>query len=74
MELIGSPDDTYSAVEEREVIAGNWRELTDLERKVVSLRLVDDLPQREIGKRVGFSQMHISRVLRRAMERLTPAA
>ena len=74
VELIGSPDDTYSAVEEREVIAGNWRELTDLERKVVSLRLVDDLPQREIGKRVGFSQMHISRVLRRAMEHLTPAA
>jgi RNA polymerase sigma-B factor len=40
----------------------------------VRLRIVDDLPQREIGRRVGFSQMHVSRVLRRALERLAPAA
>ena len=72
-ELIGSQDDTYSAVDDRELIAGNWRELSDLERRVVRLRLVDELPQREIGRRVGFSQMHISRVLRRALDRLAPA-
>ena len=72
-ELIGSEDDTYSAVDDRELIAGNWRELSDLERRVVRLRLVDELPQREIGRRVGFSQMHISRVLRRALDRLAPA-
>jgi RNA polymerase sigma-B factor len=73
-ELIGSQDDTYVAVEDREVIAGNWKDLSELERRVVRLRLVDELPQREIGRRVGFSQMHISRVLRRALERLAPAA
>jgi RNA polymerase sigma-B factor len=73
-DLIGSQDETYFAVEDREVIAGNWKDLTDLERRVVRLRLVDELPQREIGRRVGFSQMHISRVLRRALERLAPAA
>jgi RNA polymerase sigma-B factor len=73
-ELIGSQDETYVAVEDREVIAGNWKDLSELERRVVRLRLVDELPQREIGRRVGFSQMHISRVLRRALERLAPAA
>jgi RNA polymerase sigma-B factor len=73
-ELIGSQDDTYVAVEDREVIAGKWKDLSELERRVVRLRLVDELPQREIGQRVGFSQMHISRVLRRALERLEPAA
>ena len=56
------------------VIAGNWTGLSDLERQVVRLRLVDELPQREIGRRVGFSQMHVSRVLRRALEHLEPAA
>ena len=71
---IGSADDTFAAVEDREVIAGNWKELSELERRVVRLRLVDELPQREIGRRVGFSQMHISRVLRRALEQLEPAA
>jgi RNA polymerase sigma-B factor len=73
-DLIGSQDQSYFAVEDREVIAGNWKGLSDLERRVVRLRLVDELPQREIGRRVGFSQMHISRVLRRALERLAPAA
>ena len=73
-DLIGSQDQSYFAVEDREVIAGNWKGLSDLERRVVRLRLVDELPQREIGLRVGFSQMHISRVLRRALERLAPAA
>lgn len=73
-DLIGGQDDSYSAIEEREAIAGNWKELSELEREVVSLRLVDELPQREIGLRVGFSQMHVSRVLRRALERLAPAA
>ena len=73
-DLIGARDETYSAVDDREAIAGNWRDLSELERRVVRLRLVDELPQREIGRRVGFSQMHISRVLRRALERLAPAA
>jgi RNA polymerase sigma-B factor len=73
-ELVGARDDMYAAVEDREVIAGNWTGLSDLERQVVRLRLVDGLPQREIGRRVGFSQMHVSRVLRRALERLEPAA
>ena len=73
-ERLGSTDRTYSAVDDRELIAGNWKELSDLERQVVRLRIVDDLPQREIGRRVGFSQMHVSRVLRRALERLAPAA
>lgn len=71
-ERIGAPDTELSAVEDRELIAGNWKELSDLERRVVRLRLVHELPQREIGRRVGFSQMHISRVLRRALERLAP--
>lgn len=71
-ERIGVPDNELSAVEDRELIAGNWKKLSDLERRVVRLRLVHALPQREIGRRVGFSQMHVSRVLRRALERLAP--
>jgi RNA polymerase sigma-B factor len=74
VELVGSRDERYAAVEDRTVIAGNWTGLSDLERQVVRLRLVDELPQREIGRRVGFSQMHVSRVLRRALEHLEPAA
>jgi RNA polymerase sigma-B factor len=35
---------------------------------------VDDLTQREIGDRIGFSQMHVSRLLRRALGRLQSSA
>jgi RNA polymerase sigma-B factor len=42
--------------------------------EVVRLRFQEDLMQREIGKRVGCSQMHVSRILRDALTRLREAA
>jgi RNA polymerase sigma-B factor len=41
-----------------------------VERQVLSLRLVCELTQREISQRIGCSQMHVSRLLRRSMMRL----
>ena len=40
---------------------------------MLELRFVYDLTQREIGERLGSSQMHVSRVLRRALSRLETA-
>jgi RNA polymerase sigma-B factor len=44
--------------------------LPKLEREVVLLRFVEELTQDEIAERIGFSQMHVSRLLRRAIERM----
>jgi RNA polymerase sigma-B factor len=44
--------------------------LPDNEREVVLLRFFADLSQSEIAARVGFSQMHVSRLLRRAVARM----
>jgi RNA polymerase sigma-B factor len=41
---------------------------------VLELRFTSDLTQREIGDRLGYSQMHVSRLLRRALNRLDTAA
>jgi RNA polymerase sigma-B factor len=38
------------------------------------LRFHEDLTQAEIGARVGCSQMHVSRILRAALARLTAEA
>ena len=46
------------------------RHLSQREREIVRLRFNEDLTQAEIGARVGLSQMHISRVLRNALEKL----
>jgi len=40
------------------------------EREIVLLRFVEELGQDEIAARVGISQMHVSRLLRRALARL----
>jgi RNA polymerase sigma-B factor len=48
--------------------------LDDRSWEVVRLRFQEDLMQREIGKRVGCSQMHVSRILRDALTRLREAA
>jgi RNA polymerase sigma-B factor len=45
-------------------------ELPELERTVIVLRFFQDLNQSDIAARVGYSQMHVSRLLRRALERL----
>jgi RNA polymerase sigma-B factor len=44
--------------------------LPELERQIVVLRFFHDLDQYEIAGRVGCSQMHVSRLLRRALDRL----
>jgi RNA polymerase sigma-B factor len=48
--------------------------LTERERTIVELRFGEDLTQEEIGKRVGISQMQVSRLLRQALVKLSAAA
>ena len=73
VELLGGDDDGFQLAESREVIARAWRALSELEREVVTLRFADGLTQREIGQRIGYSQMHVSRLLRRSLNRLISA-
>jgi RNA polymerase sigma-B factor len=44
--------------------------LPQLEREVIMLRFFQELDQYEIAARVGYSQMHVSRLQRRALARL----
>ena len=74
VDLLGREDSAYDLVEDREAIASTWHALPDVERKVVELRFMHDLTQREIGEQIGYSQMHVSRLLRRALTRLERAA
>ena len=62
----------YELVEDRDAIASNWKALSEVERKVLELRFMSDLTQREIGDRIGYSQMHVSRLLRAPSVALRP--
>jgi RNA polymerase sigma-B factor len=74
VDLLGNDDSSFELVEDRQAISSAWRDLPDVEQQVLQLRFVHDLTQREIGERIGYSQMHVSRLLRRALNRLEAAA
>ena len=48
--------------------------LDEIEREVLRLRFAEDLTQSKIAEQVGYSQMHVSRILRRALGKLRDAA
>jgi len=60
----------YERVEQRAVLDRLLASLTRREREVLRLRFDEDLCQREIGERIGVSQMQVSRILREALRRL----
>jgi RNA polymerase sigma-B factor len=74
VDLLGGEDAAYELVADRDAIASSWKALTPMERWVVELRFMHGLKQREIGERIGYSQMHVSRLLRRALSQLETAA
>jgi RNA polymerase sigma-B factor len=71
---IGVEEDGFATAEQRVMYQQLAPCLTAREREVVRLRFEEDLMQEEIGKRVGVSQMQVSRVLRQALAKLTAAA
>ena len=73
-ETLGNEDDGFELAEHRQALAASWSTLSDVEREVLSLRLVHEMTQREISQRIGCSQMHVSRLLRRSMIRLDAGA
>ena len=44
--------------------------LSERDRTIVTLRFFENLTQSEIAERVGISQMHVSRLLARALDAL----
>jgi RNA polymerase sigma-B factor len=72
-ETLGSEEDGYELVELGNSVAPAFRALPDREQAILKLRFVDDLTQAEIAERVGISQMHVSRLIRRALGQLSAA-
>ena len=73
-ERIGGDDPGFELVEDRATLDATAGVLDETEREVLQLRFAEDLTQSKIAERVGYSQMHVSRILRRALGRLRDAA
>jgi len=53
-----------------EAVATHWEELPEREQRILVMRFYGNLTQAEIGDRLGISQMHVSRLLARALSHL----
>ncbi|HEY2579008.1 MAG TPA: sigma-70 family RNA polymerase sigma factor [Streptosporangiaceae bacterium] len=74
-EVLGGDDPGVEHTLDMEAVTAHWGELPVREQRILLLRFYGNLTQAEIGERLGISQMHVSRLLARALgylrERLT---
>ena len=70
VERLGGEDPGYERVEAEVDVDRLLATLPATEREALRLRFKEDLVQREIGQRLGISQMHVSRLIRQAIEQL----
>jgi RNA polymerase sigma-B factor len=70
LESLGEIEHEYEVSEDRAVLAPGLRALDDRERRILHLRFFEGLTQSQIAQQVGISQMHVSRLIRRALEKI----
>src|SRR5437899_6304390 len=70
---LGTEEERYELVEYGAAIAPTLKALSPRERLILHLRFVEDLTQSEIAERIGVSQMHVSRLIRRSLAQLRAA-
>ena len=68
---VATEETGFGAAEDAMLLERLMRVLTPRERLVLTLRFHDDLTQAQIGETVGVSQMHVSRLIRNAIGKLT---
>jgi RNA polymerase sigma-B factor len=67
---IGTDDETFEEVEDNITLTAVSGELSEAEKQVLRLRFREDLTQSEIADEIGYSQMHVSRILQRSIQTL----
>jgi RNA polymerase sigma-B factor len=69
-DTIGEEDHSLALVDPTVTVSTAIKQLPKREQWILHLRFVEDLTQAEIARRIGVSQMHVSRLLRRSLQRL----
>ncbi|HSH22136.1 MAG TPA: SigB/SigF/SigG family RNA polymerase sigma factor, partial [Candidatus Caenarcaniphilales bacterium] len=70
MEVIGDEDQEFERTDERTSLEPALDALPDREREILRMRFEDGLTQTQIADRVGLSQMHVSRLIRKSIEQM----
>jgi RNA polymerase sigma-B factor len=70
LESLGSDEHEYEISEDRAVLAPGFKVLDQRERRILHLRFFRGLTQSQIAEQIGISQMHVSRLIRRSLEKI----
>ena len=70
METIGDLDEEFDRTDDRTSLEPALAALPEREREILRMRFEDGLTQTQIADKIGISQMHVSRLIRRSLERM----
>jgi RNA polymerase sigma-B factor len=70
LESLGTEEHQYEVSEDRAVLAPGFKVLDERERRILQLRFFEGLTQSQIAQQIGISQMHVSRLIRRSLEKI----
>ena len=68
--MVGDGEDKYETFETKETLRAAMQDFSDTEKALIKYRYVDELSQSETAKRLGVSQMFVSRMERKLLLRL----
>ena len=70
VDSLGAEEEAYETFERRRFLAPAMTRLDPRERLILHLRFFEGLTQTQIAARVGISQMHVSRLIRKSLDNL----
>jgi len=68
-ETIGSVDSAFERIENRDFLEKSLKRFNDTEKEFIKLRYFNNKTQKQIADRLGVSQMYVSRLERKVLER-----
>ncbi|MCZ2260427.1 RNA polymerase sigma factor SigB [Sporosarcina sp. G11-34] len=72
-DIVGKTDDGFEAIDQRMLVADALVVLSEREKQIIEFTYIEQLSQKEAGDRLGISQMHVSRLQRKAIKKLQEA-
>jgi RNA polymerase sigma-B factor len=70
LDCLGTEEEAYEVFEQRRVLAPAMERLDPRERLILHLRFFEGMTQTQVAARIGISQMHVSRLIRKSIENL----
>jgi RNA polymerase sigma-B factor len=73
LDIVGNVDNGYEKVDQRLVVDKVLHVLSEQERQIIQYTYLENWSQKDTGQKLGISQMHVSRLQRRAIKKLREA-